>query len=131
MTDALISAEKRDENGRFIVPPKSPGRPQGARTKLGEAFVQAMHDDFLENGVKAIELARLESPIQYVKVIASLLPKDVNLNVNSEIEMTDDELIERIRQLQSVIGPFLDSGTGAVDRGTPAPEGEGQPPRVH
>lgn len=130
MADAIESAEKRDENGRFIVPPKSPGRPLGARNKLGEAFIQALHDDFEENGVAAIQVVRAEKPDQYLKVIASLLPKDVNLNVNSEIEMTDDELRERIRHLADSIAPFLD-GAGAAVEGNASPAGSEQSARVH
>lgn len=105
--DAIECAEMRDEQGRFIVPPKSPGRPKGARNKLGEAFIEALHDDFTEHGIAAIQTVRSEKPDQYLKVIASLLPKDVNLNINDAESMTDDELIARIRELDAAISPFL------------------------
>ena len=84
------------------------GRAKGSRNKLGEAFIEALHDDFLENGVAAIQTVRAEKPDQYLKVIASLLPKDVNLTINDQYgEMSDDELIDRIRQLDATIAPFL------------------------
>lgn len=54
------------------------GRPKGARSKLGEAFVDALLKDWEENGVKAIIDMRGERPGDYVKVIASLLPKEVS-----------------------------------------------------
>jgi hypothetical protein len=92
---------QQDEKGRFLTGNIGGGRPVGARNKLGEAFIQALHDSFNEHGPETIEQVRTEKPDQYLKVIASLLPKDVNLNVNNEIEMTDDELRERIRQLSS------------------------------
>jgi hypothetical protein len=112
--DAIKSGEKRDDAGRFIVPPVSPGRPKGARSKLGEAFIEALHDDFVENGVAAIQVVRAEKPDQYLKVIASLLPKDVNLSINDQYgEMSDDELIDRIRQLDATIAPFLAGREGA------------------
>lgn len=113
--DAIKSGEKRDDAGRFIVPPVSPGRPKGARNKLGEAFIDALHDDFVENGVAAIQTVRSEKPDQYLKVIASLLPKDVNLNINDQYgEMSDDELIDRIRQLDATIAPFLAGREGTT-----------------
>lgn len=56
------------------------GRPKGSRNKLGEAFLQALHDDFITHGVATIETVRIERPHEYLKVVASLLPKDVNLN---------------------------------------------------
>jgi hypothetical protein len=128
--NALLSVVKRDEHGRFIVPPKSPGRPVGARNKLGEAFIEALHDDFAEHGVAAIQVVRAEKPDQYLKVIASLLPKDVNLNVNNEIEMTDDELRQRIRELSDTFAPFL-ARAGDAAEGSGAAAVEGKPAQLH
>lgn len=104
--------------------PGNPGRPKGSRNKLGEAFIEAMHEDFEAHGVAAIVKVREEKPDQYLKVIASILPKDLNINVNQMDGMTDDELIERIRALDATIRPFLDleaeSGTSGRNRATTA-----------
>lgn len=94
------------------------GRRKGSRNKLGEQFIEALQQDFEANGVAAIAKVRDEKPDQYLKVIASLMPKDVNLNVNNMDELTDDQLVERIRKLDSVIRPFLDiEGEGGVGGG--------------
>lgn len=85
------------------------GRPVGARSKLGEAFLEAMHNDFNEHGVAAIVKVREEKPDQYLKVIASILPKDLNVNLNPMDQLSDDELLERIRSLDATIRPFLDA----------------------
>lgn len=61
------------------------GRPKGARSKLGEAFVDALLKDWEENGVQAIIDMRDERPGDYVKVIASLLPKEVDGNLTHEM----------------------------------------------
>lgn len=129
--NALISDEKRDEHGRFIVPPKSPGRPVGARNKLGEAFLEALHDDFIAHGASAIIETRTDKPDQYLKVIASILPREMTLNLNDNKELTDDELIERIRHLQSVIAPFLADGTGDAEGLVGKPARAKQSGRVH
>lgn len=81
------------------------GRPKGSRNKLGEAFIAALHDDFQEHGVAAIQAVRAERPHEYLKVVASILPKE--LKISTESELTDDQLIERIRQLDDIIRPFL------------------------
>jgi hypothetical protein len=95
------------------------GRPKGARSKLGEAFLEAMHNDFAQHGVEAIVKVRSEKPDQYLKVIASILPKDLNVNINNMDDLTDDQLIQRIRQLDSAIRPFLDTqGAGGAVGGT-------------
>ena len=87
--------------------PGNPGRPKGARNKLGEQFIEALQQDFEEHGIAAIQVVRAEKPDQYLKVIASLMPKDINLNVNQFDGMTDDELVERIRALDATLRPFL------------------------
>jgi hypothetical protein len=97
------------------------GRAKGNRNKLGEAFLEAMHADFEQNGAAAIVEVRETKPDQYLKVIASILPKDLNVNVNSMDTMTDDELIARIRQLDASIRPFLEAqGDGSADGGAEA-----------
>lgn len=84
------------------------GRPAGARAKLGEAFVSELLADFLKHGRDAIERVRQEKPDQYLKVIASLLPKDVNLSTApSDEDLTDEELLARFGQLVSSVGRLL------------------------
>ena len=83
------------------------GRPKGARNKLSEAFIEALHDDFMKHGASVICRVREEKPDQYLKVIASILPRDVNLTVNPIGEMSDEELLERIRDLDEELAPML------------------------
>lgn len=93
------------------------GRPKGARNKLGEAFLEAMLADFTQHGVAAIEVVRAEKPDQYLKVIASILPKEMNLNVTEQFsEMTDDELADRARRLARDLAPLL-GGVGSDPAG--------------
>lgn len=112
--------------------PGNPGRPKGARNKLGEAFIEALHDDFNEHGIAAIVKVRTDKPDQYLKVIASLLPKELTLNFGDERgELTDDELIERIRALTETVAPLLADGTGAASAAVGDPPGSQKPARIH
>lgn len=73
----------RDENGRFAPGnPGGPGKPKGSRNKLSEAFLRVLADDFEQNGVRAIEQLRADSPAQYANVIAKLMPKIMDLSVD-------------------------------------------------
>lgn len=111
----------KDEFGRFVpgVSGNPAGKPKGARTKLGEMFLEAMRDDFEVHGVEAITKVREERPQDYLRVIASLMPKDLNLNINNLDAATDDELVQRLRELESVIRPFLGlEGSSANSAGT-------------
>lgn len=78
------------------------GRPKGSRNKLGEAFVEAMHSDFMEHGQAVVRQVRTEKPDQYLKVIASLLPKELHVTNESLGDMSDDELIELLAAVRSL-----------------------------
>ena len=99
MAGAILSEEKRDENGRFIVPPVSPGRPKGARNKLGTEFLEKMLADFQKHGESVIEKVRDEKPDQYLKVVASILPKEIELG-----EDTIDSIASVIMQRRKRAG---------------------------
>jgi hypothetical protein len=53
------------------------GRPRGARSKLTEAFLNALHDDFAEHGVDVVRAVRSEKPADYLRTVAALMPKQV------------------------------------------------------
>jgi hypothetical protein len=121
MADAV--AERDEATGRFLTGNNGGGRPKGARNKLAEAFIQALADDFEANGVHAIEVVRAEKPDQYLKVIASLLPKEMTLNLNNDLgELSDDELLDEIRKLHASLAPFLAEGNGEKAGAALAPQ---------
>jgi hypothetical protein len=74
---------------------------------IGEAFIQALNEDFERHGAEVIERVRIEKPEAYLKVIASLLPKDLNLNVSKYDHLTDEQLIVRLRMLTEQAAPIL------------------------
>jgi hypothetical protein len=111
---AIVSGEKRDERGRFVVPPLSPGRPKGARGKLGEAFLEDLLANWELNGAQTIETVRTEKPDQYLKVVASILPKELNVKVNELDDLTDDQLARQYAAIaESLVAAGLSLGAGA------------------
>jgi hypothetical protein len=55
------TAPQQRQIGRPFQPGQSGnpvGRPKGSRNKLGEAFLQALHEDFKANGIEAIQACR-------------------------------------------------------------------------
>src|ERR1700744_413702 len=53
------------------------GKPVAARTNLTNDFLKALTADFNKHGVKVISRARNKDPMGYVKVLAGLLPKQL------------------------------------------------------
>lgn len=108
------------------------GKPKGARNKLGEAFIAALQEDFEAHGIAAVQAVRADKPDQYLKVIASLMPKEHRLSFDDQFDgMTDAELAERIRNSLAQLAPFLDAGTGADDAGAAVAQGALIAPGVH
>jgi hypothetical protein len=52
----------------------------------------------------AIEATIKNQPAQFLKVIARVLPKDLNLNISPYDSMTDEQLIARLRVLREQVG---------------------------
>jgi hypothetical protein len=98
------------------------GRPKGTRNKLGEAFVKAMHADFEAHGAKVIETVRVEKPDQYLKVIASILPKELNVNTSALGDMSDDELVAVLSAMRSIADTVADTVARAGASEAESPE---------
>ena len=88
-----MSKPEQDANGRFIAGNSgNGGRPKGSRNKLGEEFLRALYADFVAHGVEAIERTREEKPDAYLKVIASILPKQLEIKESAFEGVSDHEL---------------------------------------
>lgn len=70
------------------------GRPKGARSRLSEAFLEKLAADFEENGEGVIIKVRAEKPADYLKVVASLLPKQVEVKDAALDDLSDAELAD-------------------------------------
>ena len=92
------------------------GRPKGSRNKLGEAFIEALHDDFQKNGVTAIERVRATEPAQYLKVIAAIVPKELNIKHDAFDGVSDEQIAALIVAARSALG--LAEGGGEEVRAT-------------
>jgi hypothetical protein len=69
------------------------GRPKGARNRLGEKFIADLAADWKANGKAVLVEAREKDPAGYVRTVASLLPKDLCLDVGAGLVVSR---IERV-----------------------------------
>jgi hypothetical protein len=85
-------------------PGNSGGRRAGARNKLTTTFLQALAADFEEGGAAAIKIARIEDPVRYVAIIASLMPKELAIEHNQLGDLSDEELnvlVAHVREMRA------------------------------
>jgi hypothetical protein len=89
MSDTATSND-RDGRGRFLAGNSgNGGRPKGARSKLGEAFLEDLRDAWNAHGTTALQRCAAEDPAAFCKIVANLLPRDVNLNLTAELDVAD------------------------------------------
>ena len=60
---------------------EKPSKPHSVKNRLQAAFLNDLFEDWKEHGIEAIRVMRDEKPAEYVKVVASLMPKEVELDL--------------------------------------------------
>jgi hypothetical protein len=83
------------------------GRPRGSRNKLAEAFVADCYAAWIEHGPEAIQRVLKDDPATFLKIVAALLPKDVNLRVSNLDDLTDEQLLTKLNSLTEMARPLL------------------------
>jgi hypothetical protein len=105
------------------------GRPIGSRNKLNEKFILALHDDFEKHGPAVIAEVREKRPEMYLKVIASILPRELHFKSESVFEgMTNEQLDEALGSIRCALAAR--SAKGGKER-EPAASGGDKPNRLH
>lgn len=116
--DPTVSTERKTRGVPFAPGNNAnpSGRPKGSRNKLGEAFLAALNEDFQAHGVAAIEKVRTEKPEHYLKVIASILPKQVEIKEGAFDGVSDEELAALVAAARSALGVAGSSAKGDGDQ---------------
>jgi hypothetical protein len=105
-----IDTGRDERTGRFLTGNIGGGRQKGSRNKLAGAFIDALYQEFQENGADVIKRVARDEPAQFLRVIAQVLPKelDVALTVNSDLFAECRDFLAAFRLSQKVIGGELD-----------------------
>jgi len=78
------------------------GKAKGTRHKISEAFLEDMHAAWKTKGAEAIAKVVEERPHEFLKVVAGLLPRDVNVKIDNLAEIDDAELAASLAALRSL-----------------------------
>ena len=79
------------------------GKPTGARNFLQARFLKEMAEDFDAHGRQAIEQMRTERPADYIRAIASLMPKELEVKTTAMDELTDEALDAALVAVQAIL----------------------------
>jgi hypothetical protein len=105
------------------------GRPPGSRNKLNEKFILALHDDFEKHGAAAIAEVRGSQPGTYLKVIASILPRELHLKNESAFDgVTNEQLDEMLGSVRRILAARTSVGAAV---GKQKASGGREPGRIH
>ncbi|RUW47903.1 hypothetical protein [Mesorhizobium sp. M8A.F.Ca.ET.021.01.1.1] len=110
-TDVAPKRRKaRPARRKAAATPAAAKAPRSKRTKktLGDDFLAAVRADFRAHGAGVLAEVRADKPDQYLKIVLSVLPRDFNVAINHLDALSDEEIRSRIRNLETVLRPFLD-----------------------
>jgi hypothetical protein len=103
----MSNAEHTAPKQRVIGTPFKPGvsgnpngRPKGSRNRLADSFLSDLRDIWEVHGIQALEKCAVEQPEVLIKVVAGLMPRDLNLN----IAVDPTAFIETFRTARSMLG---------------------------
>src|SRR5438132_1428685 len=97
------------------------GRPAGSRNKLQARFLADLLADYETHGAGAIKICRVEKPVEYLKIIASILPKELIVDQGVLVDLSDEELssyVGLLQRMQMAKLPAEESEATAADETT-------------
>lgn len=89
------------------------GRPKGARSRLSDRFLGDLAEHWQANGKQALQKAYEKNPVEYVRVVASLLPKNVAVDVDVKYERIE-RVIVPARTIEHGPLPIIEGTTSSV-----------------
>jgi len=96
-------SDRVSNTGRFLTGNSGGGRPKGSRNKLGEQFLEALAQDFTAHGQEAIVACREKKPAEYMRIVAGLPPKELQVLKDPVNEMSDEEIADVLDILRGIV----------------------------
>jgi hypothetical protein len=101
------------------------GRGIGSRNKLNEKFITDLYNSWQQHGAQVIEEVREKRPEIYLKVVASVLPREMHVRSESLFaEIPDgqlDQLLVEVRRQLAARAGVSDGAGGSAPVGSSKP----------
>jgi hypothetical protein len=101
------------------APTPGGGRPAGSRNRLTTHLLNVLCRDFESNGEAVVRICRIEKPVEYLKIVASLLPKELQVSDAKLGDLSDEEiagLLMQVRELRELRAQAPSQAEGALKR---------------
>ena len=79
------------------------GRPKGSRNKLAEAFLTDLYENWQSHGKDAIAAMIADKPGDFVKVVASVMPKELHIKDEQTSDLSDDQIADFLATIRSLM----------------------------
>jgi hypothetical protein len=101
MSETAVTIDRDAKNGRFLSGCKpGPGRGLGSRNRLSDSFVQDLASLWERRGIECLEAVARDDPATLLRVVASLMPKDINLSIG----LSPADFVMTFRQARAALG---------------------------
>src|SRR5262245_52531008 len=131
-TSTVPARPQRDAKGHWLkgVSGNARGTLEGSRRAFSADFIRTLADDFRLHGRQAIEKVRKTQPAAYMKICASLVPREMKLEHSGGVKaMTDEQLertLEAIETLMRERNIKVIDGVAVSDASSALPQSAGQ-----
>jgi hypothetical protein len=98
------------------LPTPGGGRPAGSRNKITTHLLNVLCQDFQENGEAVVKICRIEKPVEYLKIISSLLPRELQVSDAKLADLSEDEIATLISQVRELRAQTPSQAEGALKR---------------
>jgi hypothetical protein len=99
----------------------SHGNRHRTRHLLNQEFMQALLLNFRHEGKRAIEKVARNQPAAYLKILALLVPREMQIEHTNRIkQMTDEEIEQAIEAIQTMLAARADEAAKVIE-GTAEP----------
>jgi hypothetical protein len=105
MSSDTLQIERDTKTGRFL-PGNSGngGRKPGSRNRLGEQFLEDLRDLWETQGPDVLARVARDDPSTLLKVIASLMPRDLNITGSVDIGIDAGSVLQNFRRAVELLG---------------------------